>query len=43
MSEQLATTAVHLLPPAAGALLLVAYALIASAIAVIVPMRRDIT
>ncbi|MFG2043668.1 ABC transporter permease [Dactylosporangium sp. NPDC048998] len=43
LSQQLATTPVHLLPPAAGALLLVAYALAAAAIAVIVPMRRDIT
>ncbi|GAA2355594.1 ABC transporter permease [Dactylosporangium salmoneum] len=43
MSEQLGNGAVGLLPPAAGALLLTAYALTASAIAVIVPMRRDIT
>ncbi|PZG21277.1 ABC transporter permease [Micromonospora craterilacus] len=43
MSEQLGSTAVQLLSPAAGALLLAAYALTASAIAVIVPMRRDIT
>ncbi|MEV6811921.1 ABC transporter permease [Micromonospora sp. NPDC051296] len=43
MSEQLGSTAVQLLPPAAGALLLAAYALTASALAVIIPMRRDIT
>ncbi|MBY8872024.1 ABC transporter permease [Micromonospora sp. PLK6-60] len=43
MSAQLDTAAVQLLPPAAGGLLLIAYALTASAIAVIVPMRRDIT
>ncbi len=43
VSEQLGSDAVQLLPPAAGALLLTAYALTAAAIAVIVPMRRDIT
>ncbi|OKI85871.1 ABC transporter permease subunit [Micromonospora sp. CB01531] len=43
MSQELGSTAVQLLPPAAGALLLTAYALAASLIAVIIPMRRDIT
>jgi hypothetical protein len=43
MSRELGGTAVHLLPPAAGALVLTGYALVASAIAVILPMRRDIT
>ncbi|MGX6606457.1 ABC transporter permease [Micromonosporaceae bacterium Da 78-11] len=43
MSQETGSTAVQLLPPAAGALLLTAYALAASLIAVIVPMRRDIT
>ncbi|MEH1128019.1 ABC transporter permease [Micromonospora sp. CPCC 206061] len=43
MSEQLGSTTVHLLPPALGALLLAAYAVTASAIAVFVPLRRDIT
>ena len=43
MSEQLGSTTVQLLPPAAGALLLAVYALTASAIAVIIPMRRDIS
>ncbi|MFG1898351.1 ABC transporter permease [Micromonospora zamorensis] len=43
MSAELGSEAVHLLPPAAGALLLTAYALTASAVAVLVPMRRDIT
>ncbi|WP_435589050.1 ABC transporter permease [Micromonospora chalcea] len=43
MSAQLGSDAVALLPPAAGALLLTGYALAAAAIAVVVPMRRDIT
>ncbi|MEU4818855.1 ABC transporter permease [Micromonospora aurantiaca] len=43
MSAQLGNDAVALLPPAAGALLLTGYALAAAAIAVVVPMRRDIT
>ncbi|MFB6395888.1 ABC transporter permease [Polymorphospora lycopeni] len=43
MSEQVGSDVVQLLSPAAGALLLTAYALTASAIAVIVSMRRDIT
>ncbi|WP_374102653.1 hypothetical protein [Micromonospora sp. D93] len=43
MSAELGSGAVHLLPPVTGALLLAAYALTASAIAVLVPMRRDIT
>ena len=43
MSAQLGNDAVALLPPAVGALLLTAYALTAAAIAVVVPMRRDIT
>ncbi|GLI03342.1 ABC transporter permease [Phytohabitans aurantiacus] len=43
MSQQLGSTTLQLLPPAAGALLLTAYALTASLIAVLVPMRRDIT
>lgn len=42
MSEQLATNPVELLPPAAGALLLVAYALVAATAAVIAPIRRDV-
>ncbi|WP_433086431.1 ABC transporter permease [Dactylosporangium sp. CA-052675] len=43
MSAELGSGTAGLLSPAAGALLLAAYALTASAIAVIVPMRRDIT
>ncbi|MFF4875342.1 ABC transporter permease [Micromonospora sp. NPDC000668] len=43
MSAQLGNTTVQLLPPAAGALLLTAYAIGACAIAVLIPMRRDIT
>ncbi|SBT63247.1 ABC-type transport system involved in multi-copper enzyme maturation, permease component [Micromonospora sediminicola] len=43
MSDQTGGDAVHLLPPAGGALLLTAYALVAAAVAVIVPMRRDVT
>ncbi|OHX04778.1 MULTISPECIES: ABC transporter permease [Micromonospora] len=43
MSAQLGSDAVALLPPAAGALLLTGYAIAAAAIAVVVPMRRDIT
>ncbi|MEU1808255.1 ABC transporter permease [Micromonospora aurantiaca (nom. illeg.)] len=43
MSAQLGSDAVALLPPAAGALLLTGYALAAAALAVVVPMRRDIT
>ncbi|MFC7546882.1 hypothetical protein [Plantactinospora sp. GCM10030261] len=43
MAEQLGTAAVQFLPPSASALLLLAYALVASAIAVLVPMRRDVT
>ncbi|WFF08033.1 ABC transporter permease [Micromonospora sp. WMMD1076] len=43
MSAQLGSDAVALLPPAAGALLLTGYALAAAALAVVVPMRHDIT
>ncbi|GAA1565569.1 ABC transporter permease [Dactylosporangium maewongense] len=43
MSQEVGSTAVRLLPPAAGALLLTFYALAASLIAVVLPMRRDIT
>jgi ABC-2 type transport system permease protein len=43
MSQEVGSTAVRLLPPAAGALLLTGYALAASLIAIILPMRRDIT
>lgn len=43
MSHELGSTAVTLLPPAAGALLLTVYALAASLIAVFLPMRRDLT
>ncbi|GAA2641915.1 ABC transporter permease [Dactylosporangium fulvum] len=43
MSQELGSTPVQLLPPIAGALLLLAYALTAAVIAVIAPMRRDIT
>ncbi|MEV5764309.1 hypothetical protein AB0L34_07025 [Micromonospora sp. NPDC052213] len=43
MSEQVGSRAVQLLPPATGAPLLTAYALAASLIAVIIPMRRDVT
>ena len=43
VSDQVGGTAVRLLPPAAGALLLTAYALTASAIALVLPLRRDIT
>lgn len=43
VSQQLGSTAFALLSPAVGALLLLAYALAAALIAVLVPMRRDIT
>ncbi|MEU8662518.1 ABC transporter permease [Actinoplanes philippinensis] len=43
ISQEVGSTTVRLLPPAAGALLLTAYALTAALIAVILPMRRDIT
>ncbi|MET7422748.1 ABC transporter permease [Dactylosporangium sp. NPDC005555] len=43
VSQELGSTAVQLLPPAAGALLLTVYALAASLIAVVLPMRRDVT
>jgi ABC-type transport system involved in multi-copper enzyme maturation permease subunit len=43
MSQEVGSSAVRLLPPAAGALLLTAYALAAALIAVVLPMRRDIT
>jgi len=43
MSQRLGSTPLQLLPPAAGALLLTAYALAAALLAVIIPMRRDIT
>lgn len=43
MSEQLGSTTIHLLPPAAAALLLTAYALVAAVAAVVLPMRRDLT
>lgn len=43
MSAQLGSTAAQLLSPAAGALVLTAYALTAAAVAVVIPMRRDIT
>ncbi|MFI5834747.1 ABC transporter permease [Micromonospora sp. NPDC051300] len=43
MSDQLGTAAVPLLPPAAGALVLAAYAATASALAVLLPLRRDVT
>ncbi|SCF11776.1 ABC-2 family transporter protein [Micromonospora viridifaciens] len=43
VSQQLGTTPGPLLPPAAAALLLVAYTLVASVVAVVVPMRRDVS
>jgi ABC-type transport system involved in multi-copper enzyme maturation permease subunit len=43
MSQEVGSAAVQLLPPAAGALVLTGYALAACLIAVILPMRRDIT
>ena len=43
MSQEVGSAAVRLLPPAAGALVLTAYALAASLLAVVLPMRRDIT
>ncbi|MEU4624753.1 ABC transporter permease [Actinoplanes sp. NPDC023801] len=43
VSRELGTTAVSLLPPAAGALLLLGYALAAALVAVVLPMRRDVT
>ncbi|MFD2762878.1 ABC transporter permease subunit [Micromonospora eburnea] len=43
MAEQLATRPVQLLSPVAGALLMLAYTLVASAVAVLVPLRRDVT
>ncbi|BCY11707.1 ABC transporter permease [Actinoplanes sp. L3-i22] len=42
VSQKLGSPGIQLLPPAAGALLLTAYAIAAAAIAVILPMRRDI-
>jgi ABC-2 type transport system permease protein len=43
MSQEVGSAAVRLLPPVAGALVLTAYALVAALIAVVLPMRRDIT
>lgn len=43
MAQEVGGTAVQLLPPVAGALLLSVYALAAALIAVVLPMRRDIT
>ncbi|MCZ7436009.1 ABC transporter permease subunit [Micromonospora sp. WMMC241] len=43
MSDQLGTATVPLLPPAAGALVLAAYAVTASALAVLLALRRDVT
>ncbi|MEV6964462.1 ABC transporter permease [Hamadaea sp. NPDC051192] len=43
ISQQTSTTSVGLLPPVAGALLLLAYAMSAAVAAVMVPMRRDVT
>ncbi|WP_436536286.1 ABC transporter permease [Actinoplanes sp. HUAS TT8] len=43
ISQQVGSSAVHLLPPAAGALLLTGYALVAALLAVVLPLRRDIT
>ncbi|WP_229068837.1 ABC transporter permease [Actinoplanes sp. DH11] len=43
MSQQLGNPAVQLLPPAAGALLLSCYAGAAALVAVVLPLRRDIT
>jgi hypothetical protein len=43
VSDEVGSTAVQLLPPVAGALVLTAYALTASAVAVVLPMRRDVT
>lgn len=42
ISQEVGGTAVHLLPPAAGAALLTGYSLVAALLAVILPMRRDI-
>ncbi|MEV6349684.1 hypothetical protein [Actinoplanes sp. NPDC051851] len=43
ISQEVGSASVTLLPPAAGALLLLGYALAASLLAVVIPMRRDIT
>ncbi|WP_433393878.1 ABC transporter permease [Micromonospora sp. KLBMP9576] len=43
MAQELGTTPVRLLPPAAAALLLLTYTLLACATAVLAPMRRDVT
>ncbi|MFI1990563.1 ABC transporter permease [Actinoplanes sp. NPDC020271] len=43
ISDEVGGTAVRLLSPAAGALLLAGYALAAALIAVVLPMRRDVT
>ncbi|GAA2079079.1 ABC transporter permease [Actinomadura alba] len=43
MSQQLSTDPVHLLSPVAGAMVLMGYTALASAAAVLRPMRRDIT
>ncbi|WP_239091135.1 ABC transporter permease [Asanoa iriomotensis] len=43
MSDQLGSGTVPLLPPVVGGLVLSAYALTAAAIAVLIPMRRDVT
>ncbi|MCO8270761.1 ABC transporter permease [Actinoplanes sp. TRM 88003] len=43
ISQEVGSTAVHLLPPAGGALLLTAYALTAALLATILTLRRDIT
>lgn len=42
VSAQTGGPAVHLLPPAAGAALLLAYAVVAAAVAVAIPLRRDV-
>ncbi|GAB3140512.1 ABC transporter permease [Micromonospora sonneratiae] len=43
VSEQLGSTSIQLLSPAAGALLLTGYALAAAVVAVVIPLRRDVT
>ncbi|WP_430782466.1 ABC transporter permease [Actinoplanes sp. G11-F43] len=43
MSQEIGSAPITLLPPLAGALVLIGYALAAAAIAVVLPMRRDLT
>ncbi|MFJ8000348.1 hypothetical protein ACIQ7D_24965 [Streptomyces sp. NPDC096310] len=42
LADELSTRPVALLPPVGGGLLLMGYACVAAAVAVLVPMRRDL-